>query len=328
MIKKGKVFFTQVNGMDKVCFGIDVGGTTVKIGLFTTDAKLIDSMEIPTRKEEEGSHILSDICEVIEAKLVEKKITRDDLIGVGIGIPGPITKDGTVLNCVNLGWGMFNVEEKLSQMLGGIKVKAGNDANVAALCETWQGVGRGFEDIVLVTLGTGVGGGVIIGGKIVTGSNGAAGEIGHIPVVEGDDAEKCGCGKMGCLETVGSATGIVREAKKLLAKSSESSVLRNTEEFTCKDIFDAAKEGDKLAMEVVDKLAFYLGKAIAGIAAVTNPQVIVIGGGVSKAGKFLLDKIEEHFIKYAFHATKNAKFALATLGNDAGMYGAAALMLD
>lgn len=314
--------------MDKVCFGIDVGGTTVKIGLFTTDAKLIDSVEIPTRKEEEGSHILSDICEVIEAKLVEKKITRDDLIGVGIGIPGPITKDGTVLNCVNLGWGIFNVEEKLSQMLGGIKVKAGNDANVAALGETWQGGGRGFEDIVLVTLGTGVGGGVIIGGKIVTGSNGAAGEIGHIPVVEGADAEKCGCGKVGCLETVGSATGIVREAKKLLAKSSESSVLRNTEEFTCKDIFDAAKEGDKLAMEVVDKLAFYLGKAIAGIAAVTNPQVIVIGGGVSKAGKFLLEKIEEYFIKYAFHATKNAKFALATLGNDAGMYGAAALMLD
>ncbi len=313
--------------MDKVCFGIDVGGTTVKIGLFTTDAKLIDSMEIPTRKEDEGSHILPDICEAIEAKLVEKKITRDNLVGVGIGIPGPITKDGTVLNCVNLGWGMFNVEEKLSQMLGGVTVKAGNDANVAALGETWQGGGRGFEDLVLVTLGTGVGGGVIIGGKIVTGSNGAAGEIGHIPAVYGGDAEKCGCGKLGCLETVGSATGIVREAKKLLAKSETPSKLRATDDFSCKDIFDAAKEGDEPALQVVDKLAYYLGNAIAGIAAVTNPQVIVIGGGVSKAGKFLLDKIEENFTANAFHATKNAKFALATLGNDAGMYGAAAMII-
>lgn len=314
--------------MGKVCFGIDVGGTTVKIGLFTTEAKLIDSMEIPTRKEDDGSHILPDICSAIDAKLVEKQITRDDLLGIGIGIPGPITKDGTVLNCVNLGWGIFNVEEKLSQMLGGVKVKVGNDANVAALGETWQGGGRGFEDLVLVTLGTGVGGGVIIGGKIIAGSNGAAGEIGHIPAVFGDDAETCGCGKKGCLETVGSATGIVREAKKLLAKSEEDSVLRGMEEFTCKDIFDAAKDGDKLSMEVVDKLAYYLGNAIAGIAAVTNPQVIVIGGGVSKAGKFLLDKIEENFLANAFHATKNAKFALATLGNDAGMYGAAALILD
>ena len=285
-------------------------------------------MEIPTRKEDDGSHILPDICAAIDAKLVEKQITRDDLLGIGIGIPGPITKDGTVLNCVNLGWGIFNVEEKLSQMLGGVKVKAGNDANVAALGETWQGGGRGFEDLVLVTLGTGVGGGVIIGGKIIAGSNGAAGEIGHIPAVFGDDAETCGCGKKGCLETVGSATGIVREAKKLLAKSEEDSVLRGMEEFTCKDIFDAAKDGDKLSMEVVDKLAYYLGNAIAGIAAVTNPQVIVIGGGVSKAGKFLLDKIEENFLANAFHATKNAKFALATLGNDAGMYGAAALILD
>lgn len=314
--------------MDKVCFGIDVGGTTVKIGLFTTEAKLIDSYEMPTRKEDNGSHIMPDICAAIEAKLVEKEITRADLLGVGIGIPGPITKDGTVLNCVNLGWGMFNVEEKLSQMLGGVTVKAGNDANVAALGETWQGGGRGFEDLILMTLGTGVGGGVIIGGKIVTGSNGAAGEIGHMPVVEGEDAQLCGCGKKGCLETVGSATGIVREAKILLDRSSEDSKLRIIEGFTCKDIFDAAKDGDVLALQVVDKLAYYLGTAAASIAAVTNPQVIVIGGGVSKAGKFLLDKIEDVYMEKAFQACKNAKFALATLGNDAGMYGAAALILD
>lgn len=314
--------------MEKICFGIDLGGTTVKMGIFSEDAKLLESWEIPTRKEDEGSHILPDICAAIDAKLVEKQINREDIIGVGIGIPGPITKDGTVLNCVNLGWGILKIEEKLSQMLGGIPVKAGNDANVAALGENWQGGGRGFEDLVLITLGTGVGGGVIIGNKIVTGSNGAAGEIGHIPAVFGEDAELCGCGKKGCLETVGSATGIVREAKKLLNKSEEDSVLRTITDFTCKDIFDAAKDGDKLANEVVDKLAYNLGVAAASIAAVTNPQVIVIGGGVSKAGKFLLDKIEENFMNYAFAACKNAKFALATLGNDAGMYGAAALILD
>ncbi len=313
--------------MEKICFGIDVGGTTVKMGIFTTEAKLVDSWEIPTRKEDEGSHILEDICNEIDKKLVEKKISREDLLGVGIGIPGPITKDGTVLNCVNLGWGVFNVEEKFSQMLGGVKVKAGNDANVAALGENWQGGGIGFEDLILITLGTGVGGGVIIGDKIITGSNGAAGEIGHMPVVYDEDAEVCGCGKKGCLETVGSATGIVREAKKLLANTDIPTPLRDNSDFTCKDIFDAAKEGDKAAMIVVDKLAEYLGIAAAHIAAVTNPQVIVIGGGVSKAGKFLLDKIEEKYMEKAFKACRNAKFALATLGNDAGMYGAAALIL-
>ncbi len=313
--------------MDKICFGIDVGGTTVKMGIFTTEGKLTESWEIPTRKEDEGSHILEDICKQIEEKLVEKQINRADLLGVGIGIPGPITKDGTVLNCVNLGWGVFNVEEKLSEMLGGVIVKAGNDANVAALGENWQGGGVGFEDLILITLGTGVGGGVIIGDKIITGSNGAAGEIGHMPVVYDTDAETCGCGKKGCLETVASATGIVREAKKLLASGEIESTLRDIPEFTCKDIFDAAKEGDKAAMIVVDKLAEYLGIAAAHIACVTNPQVIVIGGGVSKAGKFLLDKIEEKYMERAFKACRNAKFALATLGNDAGMYGAAALIL-
>ncbi len=314
--------------MEKVCFGIDVGGTTVKIGLFSDEGKLLDSTEIPTRKEDNGSHILPDICSAIEARLEAQNLTRNDLIGVGIGIPGPVTKDGTVLNCVNLGWGIIKIEEKLSQMLGGVMVKAGNDANVAALGENWQGGGQGFEDLILITLGTGVGGGVIIGNEIITGSNGAAGEIGHMPTVTGEEASQCGCGKYGCLETVASATGIVREAKKLLEKSSEPSVLRDIIPFSCKDIFDAAKEGDKLSMEVVDKLAYYLGTAAASIAAVINPQVIVIGGGVSKAGKFLLDKIEENFTAAAFHACKNAKFALATLGNDAGMYGAAALILD
>ena len=214
--------------MARYVFGADVGGTTVKIGLFTSEGKLIDSQEIPTRKEDEGSHILSDICEAIDAKLVDRKMTRDDLIGVGIGIPGPITKDGSVLGCVNLGWGIFNVEEKLSQMLGGVKVKAGNDANVAALGETWQGGGRGFEDIVLVTLGTGVGGGVILNDDIIPGAHGAAGEIGHIRVNYTEE-NTCGCGNHGCLEQYCSATGIARLAKIRLAQNDDDSSLRTLE---------------------------------------------------------------------------------------------------
>lgn len=314
--------------MEKVCFGIDVGGTSVKIGLFSDEGKLLDSSEIPTSKEEGGSKILPDICIAMERKLSERNLTHNDIIGVGIGVPGPVTKDGTVLNCVNLGWGIIKIEEKFSKMLGGLTVKAGNDANVAALGENWQGGGQGFEDLILITLGTGVGGGVIIGNQIITGSNGAAGEIGHMPIVLGEDAEQCGCGKSGCLETVASATGIVREAKKILLKCKEDSVLRDMSSFSCKDIFDAAKQGDKLSLQVVDKLAYYLGYAIASITAVTNPQVVVIGGGVSKAGKFLLDKVEQNFLNKAFQACENAKFSLATLGNDAGMYGAAALILD
>ena len=198
--------------MDKYVFGIDVGGTTVKCGLFTAEGVVLDKWEIRTNKENSGASILSDITNAINAKLAEKKIDKSDVLGVGIGVPGPVKGDGTVLSCVNLGWGVFNVNEKMSELIG-LPVAAGNDANVAALGEMWKGGGQGYQDVVMVTLGTGVGGGIILDGKIWAGSNGAGGELGHM-IVNPEETDVCGCGGHGHLEQYASATGIVRMAKR------------------------------------------------------------------------------------------------------------------
>ena len=311
--------------MKNYCFGIDVGGTTVKLGLFSTAGELLDKWEITTRTENFGENILSDICEAMEAKLAEKEISLDDIEGVGIGLPGPITNDGTVLQCVNLGWGTFNVEEKLSEMFRGIKVKAGNDANVAALGEAWQGGGKDYDDIVMITLGTGVGGGVIINGKILTGYNGGAGEIGHMHV-DDNETDSCNCGRKGCLEQFTSATGVVRLAKRLMNNTDKETKMREFgENITAKDVFDLAKEGDAGANEVVETMGTYLGTAMSHIAVVVNPQAFIIGGGVSKAGQFLIDAIKDKYRETCFAACGDAAVHLATLGNDAGMYGAAAM---
>ena len=265
--------------MKKYCFGVDVGGTTVKVGLFTVEGQLLDKWEIITRTENNGENILFDICESLEAKLDEKSIDLDEVKGIGIGLPGPVLDDGTVLQCVNLGWGKFNVSEKMSEMFHGIEVKAGNDANVAALGEAWKGGGKDFDDIVMVTLGTGVGGGVILEGKILTGHNGAAGEIGHMHVEDGEELN-CNCGGCGCLEQYASATGVVRLANRYIAKNSESTKMTEFgEDITAKDVFDLAKEGDKGAVAVVEQMSTYLGKAMASIATVVNPQAFIIGGG-------------------------------------------------
>lgn len=312
--------------MKNYCFGIDVGGTTVKLGLFSTAGELLDKWEITTRTENFGENILSDICEAMEAKLAEKEISLDDIEGVGIGLPGPITNDGTVLQCVNLGWGTFNVEEKLSEMFRGIKVKAGNDANVATLGEAWQGGGKDYDDIVMITLGTGVGGGVIINGKILTGYNGGAGEIGHMHV-DDNETDSCNCGRKGCLEQFTSATGVVRLAKRLMNNTDKETKMREFgENITAKDVFDLAKEGDAGANEVVETMGTYLGTAMSHIAVVVNPQAFIIGGGVSKAGQFLIDAIKDKYRETCFAACGDAAVHLATLGNDAGMYGAAAMI--
>lgn len=303
--------------MKNYCFGIDVGGTTVKLGLFSTAGELLDKWEITTRTENFGENILSDICEAMEAKLAEKEISLDDIEGVGIGLPGPITNDGTVLQCVNLGWGTFNVEEKLSEMFRGIKVKAGNDANVAALGEAWQGGGKDYDDIVMITLGTGVGGGVIINGKILTGYNGGAGEIGHMHV-DDNETDSCNCGRKGCLEQFTSATGVVRLAKRLMNNTDKETKMREFgENITAKDVFDLAKEGDAGANEVVETMGTYLGTAMSHIAVVVNPQAFIIGGGVSKAGQFLIDAIKDKYRETCFAACGDAAVHLATLGNDA-----------
>lgn len=310
--------------MNKVCFGVDVGGTTVKMGLFQADGQVIDKWEIVTRTEEKGKYILADIAASIQDKISEKAIKMQDVAGVGIGVPGPVKEDGTVLNAVNLGWGIFNVALELEKLTN-LKVKAGNDANVAALGEMWQGGGRGSNNVVMITLGTGVGGGIIHNGEIITGTNGAGGEIGHLHV-EDNELDTCGCGKKGCLEQMASATGVVRLAKKALELSDSPSLLRNGE-ISAKAVFDAVKENDVLAMSVAEQFGKYLGTALANVAAVTDPEVFVIGGGVSKAGSILIDYIKKHYELRAFAACKGTKFSLAELGNDAGIFGAAKLVL-
>ncbi|HEX3022907.1 MAG TPA: ROK family glucokinase [Lachnospiraceae bacterium] len=312
--------------MKKYCFGVDIGGTTVKIGLFTLEGTIVDKWEIKTRTENEGSNILPDIAESLRDKLQEKGIQKDEIEGIGIGVPGPVDAKGTVLGCVNLGWGIFNVAEEVTRLTGIQNVKAGNDANVAALGEVWLGGGKGYDDMIMITLGTGVGGGVILGGEIVTGSKGAAGEIGHM-TVKFDEPDTCNCGRKGCLEQFASATGIVKEAKRLLERTSEESSLRSIENLTAKDIFDAAKKDDKLAHELVEQLGWYLGSTCANISAVVDPQVFVIGGGVSKAGVILLDTIQRHYEKFAFKPHKEKEFRLAELGNDAGIVGSAKMVL-
>ena len=312
--------------MSKYCFGVDVGGTTVKMGLFDLEGNVQEKWEIVTRTEDNGKNILPDVAKSVLDKMTEKNIAKADVAGIGIGVPGPVNDKGVVLKAVNLGWGIMDVNEILGGLTG-LAVQAGNDANVAALGEMWRGGGQGFQNMVLVTLGTGVGGGVILGGRILTGATGAAGEIGHIHI-EDKEADTCGCGNHGCLEQYASATGVVRIAKKLLAASKEESSLRTLETVTAKDVFDAAKTGDHLAVEAVEVLGKYLGLVVANVALTVDPDVFVIGGGVSKAGQVLIDVITKYYHKFAKIIGDNkAKVVLAKLGNDAGIYGAARMVL-
>ncbi len=314
--------------MDNYVFGVDLGGTTVKIGLFETDGTLCETREIPTRKEHDGAAILGDISGSIREMIAGNDLTEEQIIGIGMGVPGPVDREGTVNKCVNLGWGVFNVEQEMQELLG-FKTKASNDANAAALGEMWMGGGKGYRDIVMITLGTGIGGGVIVDGKIAPGFNGAAGEIGHFTVNE-DEPEACACGKHGCLEQYTSARGVARMAKKFLEEHDDETILREytMDEISAKEVFDAAKAQDPVALRLVEEFGKMMGKALAQTACVINPQIFVIGGGVSKAGDIVLDVIRKYYVQYAFHASRDTLFKLASLGNKAGIYGGARMILD
>lgn len=312
----------------KYAAGIDVGGTTVKLGLFDDTGRLLEKWEIPTRTEEGGRNVLPDTAASLRGHLAERNASTADLLGAGIGVPGAVMQDGTVNRCVNLGWGVFSLTGKLSALLDGVKVSAGNDANVAALGEQWKGGGQGRHNIVMVTLGTGVGGGIVINDRILTGAFGAAGEIGHIQMRD-DEPETCGCGKHGCLEQYASARGIARVAGKYLADHPEKkSALRTADHISARVVFNAAKKGDATAREIVEIVCEYLGKGLASVAEVVDPEIFVIGGGVSKAGPILTDTIKKYYVRYVFHASRGTAFALARLGNDAGIYGAARMVLS
>ena len=307
-------------------FGIDLGGTTVKIAWFDDTGNMLTKWEIPTRTQEGGKYILPDIAASIGAFIAREQVAREDILGIGIGVPGPVSHEGVVNKCINLGWGVFNISQELSKLTG-LPVKAGNDATVAALGECWKGGGKGCRNMVFATLGTGVGGGIVSEGHVIHGAHGAGGEIGHM-VLNRDETEYCNCGKRGCVEQYCSATGVVRLAKRHLAFTDADSVLRSIENLTCKDVFDAGKAQDAEALKILDQVYRYMGEFLANIACVVNPEVIVLGGGVSRAGQPLLDGARKYFDQWVFHAARNVRFELAQLGNDAGAYGAFKLILD
>lgn len=312
--------------MERYVMGVDLGGTTVKLGLLTESGALLEKWEIPTRTESGGANILPDIAESLRSRLAARGIDRDAVLGLGLGVPGAVRERRHVAPCVNLdGWG-GDAAGALSALCG-LPVTVTNDANAAALGELWKGGGAGRQNLVFLTLGTGVGGGVVLGGQVLEGVHGCGGELGHIKV-NVRETEACGCGKHGCLEQYASATGLVRTARRLLeTRPGVPSALREGE-LTAKLVFDCARAGDALASEAVDLLADALGQALAAVSCVCDPEVFVLGGGVSAAGQILLDRVRPAFRRHAFPPAEDTAFALAVLGNDAGVYGCARLALD
>ena len=295
--------------MKEYAFGIDLGGTTAKIGLFTTGGELLEKWEVPTDTSHAGEHILENLAAAVQGKMQEKGLTAAQVEGVGVGVPGPVLDSRVVpIVCANLGgWGKRNVSAELSELLDGIRVLVGNDANVAALGEIWMGCAKGCRSAVMVTLGPGVGGG-------------------HITVNRHETAA-CGCGKHGCLEQYSSATGVVRCMKKLLEENPDTPCTLRGTAFAAKDVFDAARNGDALAAREVDEMTDTLGMALANVASTVDPEMFMVGGGVARAGDVLFAPLREHFKTYAFSSCRETPIVAATLGNDAGIYGSVRLIV-
>jgi len=307
-------------------FGVDVGGTTIKLGLFTKDGKLLDQWQIDTNTDHQGAGLLPDIAETVTGKMAEKRLRVDGVAGIGLGVPGAVKDSSYVAPCANLNqWGGFNAADALSKLCG-LPVRVINDANAAGLGEFWQGGAKGMENAVFITLGTGVGSSVIADGRLIVGAHGAGGEIGHMKINPAETIA-CGCGGFGCLEQYASATGMVRAANDLLAGTNGASALRRLPKVTCKDVFDCARSGDHLSILLVNRYADTLARGLSIVSCVVNPDVFVLGGGVSAAGAFLIDKVKQAFQLYAFPPTRGTQIKLAELGSDAGIYGAARLIL-
>ncbi|HGC9950380.1 TPA: ROK family glucokinase [Streptococcus agalactiae] len=316
--------------MSKKLLGIDLGGTTIKFGILTLEGEVQEKWAIETNTLENGRHIVSDIVESLKHRLSLYGLTKDDFLGIGMGSPGAVDRTSkTVTGSFNLNWADTQEVGSVIEKEVGIPFFIDNDANVAALGERWVGAGANNPDVVFVTLGTGVGGGVIADGNLIHGVAGAGGEIGHM-IVDPENGFTCTCGNKGCLETVASATGVVRVARQLAEQYEGSSAIKaaidNGDTVTSKDIFIAAEDGDKFANSVVERVSRYLGLAAANISNILNPDSVVIGGGVSAAGEFLRSRVEKYFVTFAFpQVKKSTKIKIAELGNDAGIIGAASL---
>lgn len=306
--------------MEPYAFGIDIGGTAVKIGLFQTDGTLLEKWQLPTRTEEKGAHVLPDALDSIRAVMARRSILWNEVEGIGMGVPGPVNDEGTVFRCVNLGWDVFSVPEKMRELEPCLhRVKVSNDVNAAALGELWRGGAKGYHSAFLVTLGTGIGGGLVLNDRIVNGANGGAGEIGHF-CVDPSEPERCSCGGYGCLEQYASARGLLRCARKIMPSAPKN--------MSAKTVCDMAREGDRVALSLLDQLGRKLGWTLTAVAGSIDPEVFVIGGGLSHAGSILLDRIESEYRKFAFHAFQDTGFVLAELGNDAGIYGCVKMLLQ
>ncbi|MGG0176225.1 ROK family glucokinase [Gottfriedia acidiceleris] len=315
--------------MAKMIVGVDLGGTSIKLALLTNNGEFIDKWEVPTDKSDSGKHIPKTITIAIEEKLKQMDKTKEDIAGIGIGAPGSVRlEDGLIFAAVNLGWVNFPLKEILENE-SGIPVIVDNDANIAAVGEMWKGAGNGAKDVVMVTLGTGVGGGVIVNGDVAHGISGSAGEIGHI-TVQLENGVLCNCGKTGCLETISSATGIARIANEKLQNTTKETILKemsNDSPITAKDVFEAYSNGDEVAEEIVNHVMRYLALVLAGVGNTLNPENIIIGGGVSNAGEMLLKPLKKYFDEFAFTTVREStKLSIAKLGNDAGAIGAAYLV--
>ncbi len=303
--------------------GVDVGGTTIKMGLFPVGKAPVELWEVKTPSREEIDRLYEVIRDALHEKLAEIGEPEKALLAIGIGLPGPVREDGYVSSCPNLGLYAEYPAARLEELMG-IPVAAVNDANAAALGEVYYGAAKGTKNAIMVTLGTGVGGGVVVDGNVLAGSHGVGGELGHF-IVNPAETKRCNCGNRGCLEQYASATGIVRSAKELLSGTSEPSVLRGIFDLSAKDVLDAAKAADPIALQVLESFGQYLGMAIAHLILTTDPEKIILGGGVSKAGQILVETLDKYVDDYTHIAEKRADIVLATLGNDAGMYGAASL---
>lgn len=305
-------------------FGVDIFGPNIKIGFFDETGELLDKWKIAYSVLHGGNQILPTVAEEIESYMTRKRLFEDDIIGIGVGIPGPVNDAGVVNKCVNFGWGVFNIDRALSGLTG-LRVKSSNNANLSALGEYWKG--NGTKNMALMAMNTGLGGAVVCNGSLVCGAHGGGGEIGHI-IVNPAEKEACTCGRYGCVEQYCSPTGIARLARRQLTASKTPSTLRNVRFFDYKGVLIAAEKGDKLALDVMEQVYRYAGRALANICCVTNPDTVVLGGEFCKIGQSALHAIEKYFRQYIFHANENVSFQLAALDTDACIYGAFKLVLD
>ncbi|MBC2851332.1 ROK family protein [Cetobacterium sp. 8H] len=310
--------------------GVDIGGTNTKIGVLNSEGDILKSTSIKTESIMGVDYTLNKIWGTIQNLLEELEIDEIMVKGIGMGIPGPVIDRKIVGFFANFPWDKnINISEKMEK-ISGVKTRLDNDVNVIALGETLYGAGKGFSKSVTIALGTGIGGGIFIDGKLVSGATGAGGEIGHMKLEK--EGKLCGCGQKGCFETYASATGVIRETLSRLQINKNNSLYKRIDgdlnKLEAKYVFDEAKNGDKFSLDIVDYVSEYLAMGIGNILNVINPEIVILSGGVALAGDILLDKVKEKLPNYALEITvEKLKIRIGELGNDAGIKGASALTI-